>query len=100
MSDIWPDDAGLDDVFDQALQPKVAPFVLVVPDGTYDEGPEAVARWVRANDPGYPIVVVPQKQSSEAWRRQAQKALHLGAGERARHHQEWLAAHGHLPSPP
>ena len=33
----------------------------------YDQGREAVEAWVKANHPGYPVVIAPEPLSLDAW---------------------------------
>ena len=71
MSATWPEDnfgeASFGDLFDEALRPKVRSYVLQIPTKVYDQGPEAVEAWVKANHPGYPVVIAPEPLSLDAW---------------------------------
>jgi len=71
MSATWPEDnfgeASFGDLFDEALRPKVRSYVLQIPTQVYDQGREAVEAWVKANHPGYPVVIAPEPVSLDAW---------------------------------
>jgi hypothetical protein len=41
--------------------------VLQIPTKVYDQGREAVDAWVKANHPGYPVMVAPEPLPLEEW---------------------------------
>ena len=82
MSATWPEDnfgeASFGDLFDEALRPKVRSYVLQIPTKVYDQGPEAVEAWVKANHPGYPVVIAPEPVSLEEWIRRCSRTHSKG----------------------
>ena len=94
MSDVWPEDglsaASMGDLFDKALHPKERVTVLMIPARIEDQGPEAVAAWVKENHPGHPVAVLPEKRSIEEWLRKVREWEGLSAKERKRRHEIWL----------
>ena len=71
MSATWPEDdfgeASFGELFDEALRPKVRSYVLQIPTKVYDQGREAVEAWVKANHPGYPVVIAPEPLYLAEW---------------------------------
>ena len=78
MTGTWPEDnfgeASFGELFDEALRPKVRSYVLQIPTKVYDQGREAVEAWVKANHPGYPVVIAPEPLPLEEWTRRCSRS--------------------------